>query len=635
MNNKLSLLLAVTLFTLLSLAVLGTVSANQPPPPCLTTDLCFERAVKVTKFTTAQDLAVGYINLGNNLDFVATGWSRDKIRIKTGNGDGTFWGTWTKKMGDGTYEVDIADFNGDGLTDIIASNSEQDRVYIRWGHNGWTGHSVWVTGDQPHYIATGDLNNDGLDDFATGNTKINNESITVRLRQAGGGFAPGTDYPAANFLSDVVFNDCDHDGDLDMFYSAFFWDPNDSESFVYLRRNEGNGFFMPPVTISMDSEGINSRLGEMAFGDLDENGWDDIVVTRVDHKLVRVLGGVNCSFHDPVVADLDNNNPHHLEIGDLNGDGHLDLVVGYLFPQSMTIHLGQGNGNMSGSYEPVLKGGGDVHDVGVGDFNDDGLLDIIYAEDFGGVWLLLGREDDAPPWLNPWLELNGVGYSPAGGAQAYTINETIIVSNFGSNGDDGVDVLLDSAALWSADIDIEGSLGAKLLIDTIANETIASSVEMRSTQSGMEIWPMFNPTTYRIEYLLGDQVQLALTLPGNGQTPAATVNWDEVWCLVDHLSEICHIVFGTGIHGDIEDGINDIGIWVPSPLTMTAADGNLVTADGIRLVEIPDGEGGSAENGFSRLEVRGAALDSLTFSEVMMVSAEPPIFDMFLPATLR
>ena len=627
MNKKLSLLLALTLLALLSTAVLfNTVSAE--PPPCLTTNLCFEEAIKATNFTGASDLTVGHVDHDGNLDFVTTGWSRDKFRLKMGSGDGTFWGTWTKNMGDGTYEVDIADFNNDSYTDVIATNSEQDQARIRWGLSGWNNVNTWATGDRPTYVATADLNNDGLDDFATGNKAAGYDTVTVRLRQAGGGFETPTHYPVHNdYIGDVAFNDCDHDGDLDMFYPAVWVDPLEPEAFVYLRLNDGIGGFSAAWGIDLDSELWGITVGSIAFGDLNEDGWDDFVVTRSDDKLVRVLGGINCSFHDPIVADVQSN-PYSVEMADMNGDGHLDVIVGHQLQQLITIYLGQGNGNMSGPYEPELTLDWHVRDIGVGDFNNDGLMDIVYAEE-SGVWLLLGREANWPPWVPPWLELNGMWFASAGNAYGMVNGEDYIVWNFGTSLADGVDVLLDSAELWSADIEIEGHLGSKLTFDTIANETSAGSVQMVSTQSGLDIFiiPTVNPTSYMIEYWLGDQVQLALTLPSNGQTPAAVVNWDEIWCLMNlppgEPSELCHIIYQTGIHGDSGDGY-EIVVWVPIPLMMTAANGEPVTADHIRIVEIPDGQGGSAENGFSRVEIRGAVLELVTLSNVMMESAEPP-----------
>ncbi len=632
MNNKLPLLLVTTLFVLFSLMAIGTVLAKPPTPPCLTTDLCFENAVKATNFTSAGDISVGYINGGSNLDFVTTGWTRDKIRIKTGSGDGTFWGTWTWNMGDGTYEVDIADFNGDGHTDIIATNSEQDRVFIRWGHTGWANFSVWSTGNHPHYLATGDLNNDGLDDFATGNT-TGNETITVRLRQAAGGFAPATHYPANHSLNDVAFNDCDHDGDLDMFYSAVFNHPYDQEAFVYLRLNDGYGGFSAAEAIDMDSAGYGINIGAIAFGDLDEDGWDDMVVTRNDHMLIRVLGGANCSFTSSVVADVQSN-PHSVEFADMNGDSHLDLVVSHSLQQLITIYLGQGNGNVTGPYEPELSLDWHVRDIGTGDFNNDGLMDIVYTEECG-VWLLLAREMNSPPWIFPWLILNNMGFAPVGQSRVELIDDRLVISNIGSGGEDGLYALLDSAELWSADIDIEGRVGAQLHFNTITNETNASSLQVNSTRSGMEIRPAFVTANYMIDYQLENQSQLVLTRPSDSQTPAASVNWDEIWCILDLPpnvpSDICRLAFEYGLDP------HDLYHWqvdLPVPLRMVAANGNLVTADRIRMIEIPDSQSG-ANNSFSRLEIRVAAADSLTLSNVMMVSAEPPLYDLLLPMIVR
>lgn len=635
MTNRRFLIAVIVLFMLVSLTVIGSVSAETSAPPCLATNLCFENAVKVTDFFYASHLAVGNINNDDNLDFVTTGWTSDKIRIKTGNGDGTFWGTWTWNMGDGTYEVDIADFNNDGHTDIIATNGEQDRVLIRWGHTGWATASALTTGNNPHYIATGDLNNDGFDDFATGNT-IGGETITVRLREAGGGFAPATTYGIAHFhLGDVAFHDCDDDGDLDMFYSAVYSDPDDREAFVYRRLNSGNGDFSAASAIDMNSYGYGLYISDIAFGDLNEDGRDDMVASRNDHRLVRVLGGANCSFHSPIVANVPLN-PYRLELVDMNGDDHLDLVLSHLQNDyRMTIYLGGGNGNLTGPYEPELTGVATVNDIGVGDFNDDGLMDIVYAE-HSGVWLLLARESNSPPWISPWLTLNNMGFAPAGQGRVELSNDELVVTNIGSSGEDGLYALLDSAELWSADIDMEGRRGAQLQFTAIANESFTSSLQVASTPPGMEIRPRFGSTNYLIEYQLGNQSQLSLTWSGSSQVPAASVNWDELWCLMDlpHNvpSEICRLAIEYG--HDPEDLYN----WqldFPMPLTMTAPNGNRVTADRIRLIEIPDSQGVEGRNGFSRMEIRGALVDSITLSSVRMVSDQQPLHKLLLPLSLR
>ena len=623
MKNKRRLLLITTLFALVSLAVSSTVSANPPAPPCLTTNLCFDNAIKVTDFAGASDLVVGNVDQGISHDIVTTGWTTDKIRIKTGLGDGTFWGTWTKNMGNGTYEVDIADFNGDGLPDIIATNKEQGRVKIRWGHNGWTGSSVWATDGGPFLVATGDFNNDGLDDFASGNNDpILDDSITVRLRLPGGGFSSLYNHNAYR-LGDVAFNDCDNDGDLDMFFSTVDRNhPEEDEAVVRVLLNRGDGVFSSAKTIDMNSQGDGLALGKIAFGNINEDVWNDMIVTRNDQKLVLVLGTFDCNFQDPIFADVEGD-PSSLEIMDMNWDGHLDIIVGYQYQELIEIYLGQGNGTLIGPYEPELTLDWRVNDIGVGDFNIDGRKDIVYADE-SGVWLLLARDPDSPAWESPFLALNNMEFAPAGESQLELILETVFVSSISTSGGDGVDVLLDSAKLWSADIDIEGRTGAQLQLDAIANETNTSSLQVISTSPSMEIRPTFNSASYLIEYQLKDKSQLLLTWPNDGQTPAASVNWDEIWCIMDLPplvpSEICRLAFEYSVEPQ------DLYQWqvnFPVPLMMMAVNGNQVTADRIRMVEIPDSQGEAAKNGFSRIEIRGMAADSLTLSNVMMISAEP------------
>ncbi|MEM7332463.1 MAG: VCBS repeat-containing protein [Chloroflexota bacterium] len=632
MNHKYYFLF-IPIFVSIALVFNNPASAEPESPPCLTTDLCFEEAVKATNFNGASDIAVGYLNNGTNLDFVTTGWSSDKIRIKTGSGNGAFWGTWTWSMGDGTYEVETADFNGDGHTDIIASNGEQDRVFIRWGHTGWANASVWTVDNHPHYLAVGDLNNDGLDDFATGNT-TGNETITVRLRKPGGGFALGTTYSASHFLNDVAFNDCDNDGDLDMFYSGVFTDPFDQETFVYVRKNDGSGNFSLATAIDMDSEGYGINIGSLTFGDLDEDGWDDLVATRNDHKLIRVLGGSNCNFHSPVVSTVQSN-PYSVEMADMNQDGDLDLVVSHSLNQLITIYLGQGNGNMTGPYEPELNMDWHVRDIGLGDFNNDGLTDIVYAED-SGVWLLLAREDSDVVWTPPWVIQNGITYTTAGNATLDLKQNELFLANMGTSGEDGVDIHLEEATSWSADLALEGRIGAQVEIDATANEQQVGKIQLVGTDSGLELRPHFRTTDFRVIYLLDGEPQLEEKYAAADPVPVATVNWDELWCIMDLPigipSEICRLAFEYGV--DPEDLYNVV-LDFPLPLVVSTADGNRVKVNQIQIIEIPGNDEEQEASSLSRIELRGGMIDSIVLanSEVESVFTNP--FSLYLPIIIE
>lgn len=648
MNQKLHIFIIILLIIGFSLLLISTAAAEPSAPPCLTTDLCFEDAVKATNFIGANDIEVGYLNNGSNLDFVTTGWSTDQVRIKAGSGNGGFWGTWTWNMGDGTYEVDSADFNGDGHTDIITTNSEQDRVFIRWGHTGWSNNSVWTVGNHPHYVATGDLNGDGLDDFATGNT-TGSETITVRLRNASGGFFLGTHYPAGDFLGDVAFHDCDKDGDLDLFYTAVFTDPFDQEAFVYVRENNGSGSFGSATAIDMASAGYGINLGSLVFGDLNEDGWDDMVATRNDHKLIRVLGGSGCGFNSPIVADVQSN-PYSVEMADMNNDGDLDLVVSHALNQLITIYLGQGNGNMTGPYEPELTLDWHVRDIGVGDFNDDGLMDIVYAEE-NGVWLLLGRDGAGFGWTPPWVYHNSVWYAAVGDSSVELKDDAIVVEEMGKGGKDGVDLIVEDSTYWSTKVDLSGHVGAELLVNMVSNEETVWGLQATSMEKGLqiELEPVLI-TSYQIGYLLDDEMQLQLKVSDSSDTPAAVVDWDEIWCLMDLPhglpSEICRIAIEHGI--DPED-LYSWEVEFPLPLTMKTANGERVRADRIVITEIKtaaptSAEGTDAENGsttstpqdgIGRIELRATSLESLVLSETTLAEVEETVYELFLPMVVR
>jgi hypothetical protein len=74
-------------------------------------------------------------------------------------------------------------------------------------------------------------------------------------------------------------------------------------------------------------------------------------------------------------------------IGDVNGDGRLDLVVANDGPVS--VLLGNGDGTFQAPLSCVTGGSSVV----LGDVNGDGKLDLVVAIEYGGVGVLLGNGD--------------------------------------------------------------------------------------------------------------------------------------------------------------------------------------------------------------------------------------------------
>src|SRR5262249_39554059 len=135
------------------------------------------------------------------------------------------------------------------------------------------------------------------------------------------------------------------------------------------------------------------------------------------------------------------NFPEAVAVGDFNGDGKLDLATANQQGGDVTVLLGDGTGKFTEAPHSPFSVGTNPDSVAVGDFNGDGKLDLVVANNGSrNVSVLLG--DGTGNFSNAPMSPFRVGTNPAALAVADFNGDHKSDVAVANTGDNTIDVLL-------------------------------------------------------------------------------------------------------------------------------------------------------------------------------------------------
>jgi hypothetical protein len=248
----------------------------------------------------------------------------------------------------------------------------------------------------------------------------------------------------ANFLGKAwgaVASDVNNDGRMDLFVA------NDTvQNFLFMNRSGGKFEEIgAPAGIAYGETGRPRSGMGVDSADFNQDGWMDLFVANIDHEMYSLYENNHDETFDDVAGSTGVSSATRLMSGwglkffDYDNDGNLDLMianghpddlivkkydnVGYLEPLLLFHNSGSGLKNVSPESGPVFSRLLAARGLAIGDFDNDGALDVLISCNNEAPVLLRNNAASRNHWLGVKLVGKKANIDAVGARVTYQAGE--------------------------------------------------------------------------------------------------------------------------------------------------------------------------------------------------------------------
>ena len=288
----------------------------------------------------------------------------------------------------------VSDIDGDGKSDIAVPNQTSANVSVfrnnasigSFSSSSFNPKVDFAAAGGPVYITGGDLDNDGKAEMITANGTGQSLSIFRNTSSSGSitssSFAAKADITTGGNTTVVAVSDINLDGKPELLYL------NSGVSSLFVAKNNSI-----PGTLNTSSfaTAVSFTTGttpsSIAVGDLNGDGKPEVVVTNTASNSISIFNNTStraslksASLGGAVTLAV-GNAPSTVVIGDLNGDGKPEIIVGNRNDGTASVfrNIATSGAITTASFaaKKEFRTGGVLQTIAISDMNGDGNPDLL------------------------------------------------------------------------------------------------------------------------------------------------------------------------------------------------------------------------------------------------------------------